>query len=56
MGDLILVLSIFTVGVGCGYFVRDRISKKRRELYLKRHELSKRSRRGSRPLGRFLTH
>jgi hypothetical protein len=56
MGDLILVLSIFTVGAWCGYFVRDRISKKRRELYLKRHQLSKRSRRGSRPLGRFLTH
>jgi hypothetical protein len=56
MGDLILVLSIFTVGAWCGYFVRDRISKKRRELYLKRHELSKRSRRGSRPLSRFLTH
>jgi hypothetical protein len=60
MGDLILVLSIFAVGAGsgawCGYFVRDRISKKRRELYLKRHELSKRSGRGSRPLGRFLTH
>jgi hypothetical protein len=59
MGDLILVLSIFAVGAGCGYFVRDRISKKRRELYLKRHELhleSKRRRRGSPALGRFLTH
>jgi hypothetical protein len=48
MGDLILVSSIFTVGVGCGalcgYFVRDRISKKRQELYLKRHALSKRFR------------
>jgi hypothetical protein len=52
MGDVILVLSIFAVGAGCGYFVRDRISKKRRELYLG----SKRSRRGSRALGRFLTH
>jgi hypothetical protein len=55
MGDLILVLSIFAVGAGCGYFigyvVRDRISKKRRELYE-----SKRSRHGSRTLGRFLTH
>jgi hypothetical protein len=33
MADLIFVLSIFAVGVGCGYCVRSLISKKRRELY-----------------------
>ena len=43
MADLILVLSIFAVGAGCGYYLRDRISKKRREQYLKLRQ-SKRSR------------
>jgi hypothetical protein len=43
MADLILVLSIFAVGAGCGYYVRDLISKKRRERYLKSKQ-SKRSR------------
>jgi hypothetical protein len=43
MGDLILVLSIFAVGAGCGYYLRDWISKKRRERYLKLKQ-SKRSR------------
>jgi hypothetical protein len=33
---LILLLSIFAVGVGCGYYLRDRISKKRRHLESKR--------------------
>ena len=35
MEDLILVLSIFAVGVGCGYYVRDVISKRRRKRVLK---------------------
>jgi hypothetical protein len=35
MGDLIVVLSIFAVGAGCGYYLRDWISKRRRERYLK---------------------
>jgi hypothetical protein len=43
MADLILVLSIFAVGAGCGYYVRDLISKRRRERYLKSKQ-SKRSR------------
>jgi hypothetical protein len=34
VADLILVLSIFAVGAGCGYYVRSLISKKRRELFL----------------------
>jgi hypothetical protein len=55
MGDLILVLSIFAVGVWCGYYVRDRISKKRRELFLE-SKRSRRSQRGSPTLGRFLHH
>jgi hypothetical protein len=55
MVDPILVLSIFVVGVGCGYYLRDRISKKRRERYL----VSKRSRRsqhGPPTIGQFLHH
>jgi hypothetical protein len=55
MGGLILVLSIFIVGVGCGYYLRDRISKKRRERYLETKH-SRRSQRGFAPLGRFLHH
>ena len=55
MGDLILVLSIFAVGAGCGYFVRERISKKRRELYVE-SKRSRRSRHGSPALGRILRH
>jgi hypothetical protein len=43
MGDLIFVLSIFAVGVGCGYYLRDLISKKRHERYLALKQ-SKRSR------------
>jgi hypothetical protein len=27
MDDLILVLSIFSAGIGCGYYLRDRISR-----------------------------
>jgi hypothetical protein len=55
MGDLILVLSIFAVGAACGYFVRERISKKRRELYIESRR-ARRSRHGYPPLGRFLRH
>jgi hypothetical protein len=33
-GDLFFVLSIFAVGAGGGYHLRDRISKKRHERYL----------------------
>jgi hypothetical protein len=43
MGDLILVVSIFAIGTGFGYYLRDWISKKRRERYLKLKQ-SKRSR------------
>jgi hypothetical protein len=50
MGDLILVLSIFAVGAGCGYYVRDLISKKRRERYLK----SKQSKRSRNTIGSYL--
>jgi hypothetical protein len=35
IATLILLLAIFAAGVGCGYFVRDRISRKRRERYLR---------------------
>jgi hypothetical protein len=52
MADLILVLSIFAVGAGCGYYVRDLISKKRREQYLKLTQ-SKRSRN---TIGSYLGH
>jgi hypothetical protein len=49
MGDLILVFSIFAVGAGCGYYVRDLISKKRRERYLK----SKHSKRSRNTIGSY---
>jgi hypothetical protein len=39
MGDLILVLSIFVAGAGCGYYARYRIYNKRRERYLKSKQL-----------------
>jgi hypothetical protein len=52
---LLLVLSIFAVDAGCGYFGRERISKKRRELYLESWR-ARRSRHGSPALGRFLRH
>jgi hypothetical protein len=32
---LILSSALFAAGVGCGYYVRDRISRKRRERYLR---------------------
>jgi hypothetical protein len=51
----VLVLSIFAVDAGCGYFVRERISKKRRELYLESRR-ARWSRHGSPALGRFLRH
>jgi hypothetical protein len=35
MGDLALVVSIFAFGVGCGFYLRDWISKRRRERYQK---------------------
>jgi hypothetical protein len=35
MGDLALVVFIFCVGAGCGFFLRDWISKRRRERYQK---------------------
>ena len=50
MGDLILVLSIFAVGAGCGYYLRDRISKKRHERYL----ASKKSKRSRDTIGSYL--
>jgi hypothetical protein len=49
MGDLIFVLSIFAVGAGCGYYLRDRIYKMRHERYL----ASKRSRN---TIGSYLRH
>jgi hypothetical protein len=52
MGDLIFVLSIFAVGVGCGYYLRDRISKKRHERYL----ASKKSKRSRNTIGSYLRH
>jgi hypothetical protein len=55
MGDLILVLSIFAAGVCFGYYLRDRISRKRRELYLE-SKRSRRSHHGSPTMGRFLHH
>jgi hypothetical protein len=48
---LILLSALFAAGVGCGYYLRDRISKKRRHLVSKR---SRRSQRGS-PGGGFYT-
>ena len=50
VGDLILVLSIFAVGAGCGYYLRDRISKKRHERYL----ASKKSKRSRDTIGSYL--
>jgi hypothetical protein len=48
MGDLILVVSIFAIGTGCGYYLRDLISKKRRERYLKlKHSTRSRNTLGS---------
>jgi hypothetical protein len=44
MGDLILVASIFAFGAGCGFYLRDWISKRRRKQYLKLKQ-AKRSRR-----------
>jgi hypothetical protein len=44
MGDLILVVSIFAFGAGCGYYLRAQLSKRRRERYLKLKQ-AKRSRR-----------
>jgi hypothetical protein len=35
MGDLALVVFIFAFGAGCGFYLRDWISKRRRERYLK---------------------
>jgi hypothetical protein len=52
MADLILVLSIFAVGAGCGYYVRDMISKKRRERYKK----SKQSKRSRNTIGSYVGH
>ena len=52
MGDLIFVLSIFAVGAGCGYYLRDRISKKRHERYL----ASKKSKRSRNTIGSYLRH
>src|ERR1700681_3197297 len=50
MGDLFFVLSIFAVGAGCGYYLRDRISKKRHERYL----ASKKSKRSRDTIGSYL--
>jgi hypothetical protein len=50
MGDLIFVLSIFAVGAGCGYYLRDRVSEKRRERYQK----SKQSKRARNSIGSYL--
>ena len=33
--DLILLSGLFAAGVGCGYYVRDLISRKRRERHLR---------------------
>jgi hypothetical protein len=55
MIDLILLLSIFAAGVCFGYYLRDRISRKRRELYLE-SKRSRRSHHGSPTMGRFLHH
>jgi hypothetical protein len=52
MGDLFFVLSIFAVGAGCGYYLRDRISKKRHERYL----ASKQSKRSRNTIGSYLRH
>jgi hypothetical protein len=52
MTDLILVLSIFAVGAGCGYYLRDWISKRRRERYLK----LKQAKRSRKTLGSYLEH
>ena len=50
MGDLIFVLSIFAVGAGCGYYLRDLVSKERRERYQK----SKQSKRARNSIGSYL--
>jgi hypothetical protein len=52
MGDLIFVLSISAVGAGCGYYLRDRISKMRHERYL----ASKQSKRSRKTIGSYLRH
>jgi hypothetical protein len=52
MGDLIFVLSIFAVGAGCGYYLRDRISKMRHERYL----ASEQSKRSRNTIGSYLRH
>jgi hypothetical protein len=52
MTDLILVLSIFAVGAGCGYYLRDWISKRRRKRYLK----LKQAKRSRNTLGAHLGH
>jgi hypothetical protein len=52
MADLILVLSIFAVGAGCGYYVRDLISKRRRERYIR----SKQSKRSRNTIGSYVGH
>ena len=44
MGDLILVVFIFAFGAGCGFYLRDQLSKRRRKQYLKLKQ-AKRSRR-----------
>lgn len=33
MGDLALVVFIFAFGAGCGFYLRDWISRRRRERY-----------------------
>jgi hypothetical protein len=53
MGDLIFVLSIFAVGAGCGYYLRDWISKKRHERYLASKQ-SKQSKRSRNTIGSYL--
>jgi hypothetical protein len=55
MVDLILVLSIFAAGGWCGFYLRDRISKKRRELYLASRR-ARRSRRDPPTIGQILHH
>jgi hypothetical protein len=33
--NLILLSALFAAGVGCGYYMRDRISRKRRKRHLR---------------------
>jgi hypothetical protein len=35
MGDLALLVFVFAFGAGCGFYLRDWISKRRRERYQK---------------------